>query len=215
MPRTDIRFHPVVAALYDPVQCYFERFQAPGHRTYLADGLNGRVLEIGVGTGAMLPYYEQVASERVVFHGVEPDPGMWRRTSRALDDHEVSMELLSARVEALPYDDDTFDYVIECGLLCSVPSIDEAFEEIHRVLKPEGEFRYFDHVRSDGFVGKSQDALTPLWRRIGGNCHLNRRIHPRLDACSFFEVEEGERLSVGHWPIREFVRGTATPAGAS
>lgn len=206
MSKTDIRFHPVVAALYDPVQLYFERFQAPEHRQYLANRLEGNVLEIGVGTGAMIPYYE----EGTVVHGVEPDPGMWRRTRQKAAESEISMELVCGRAEALPYEDETFDYVIESGLFCSVPSIEPVLEEIHRVLVPNGEFRFFDHVRSGGIVGRSQDALTPLWRTIGGNCHLNRRVQPVLEECSLICVEEIDHYPVGYWPVRKFVRGSAT-----
>lgn len=211
MSTPDIRFHSVVAALYDPVQHYFERFQAPAHRRYLANGVDGTVLEIGVGTGAMLPYYENGAHTGRVIHGVEPDPGMWRRTREKIARSELAMELLSGRVEALPYQNDTFDYVIESGLLCSVPSIDMALDEIQRVLAPDGEFRFFDHVRSAGLVGRSQDVLTPLWRRIGGNCHLNRQVQPILEARSDFRLEALEHHPVGYWPIRTFVRGIAVP----
>lgn len=197
MPESDFRFHSAVAALYDPVQAYFERFQAPEHRRYLTESIEGRVLEIGVGTGAMFSYYDGIDAEPVV-HGVEPDPGMWRRARGKLEAHETSVELVCGRAEALPYEDETFDYVIECGLLCSVGCVSAALKEIHRVLTPDGEFRFFDHVRSDGVVGRSQDALTPLWRKIGGNCHLNRSIQPALQHCETARIEEIDRLSVGY-----------------
>ncbi|MEY7850155.1 class I SAM-dependent methyltransferase [Natrarchaeobius sp. A-rgal3] len=212
MSKSEIRFHPTVAALYDPVQIYFERFQAPAHRTYLADGLEGSVLEIGVGTGAMVPYYDSESDPAVDVYGVEPDPGMWRRAQATVAEHDVTMTVISGRGETLPFADETFDYVIESGLFCSVPSIDAVLEEIARVLKPDGEFRFFDHVRSEGLVGRSQDALTPLWRQIGGNCHLDRTILKTLEESEFVRVESAERRQVGHWPIRTFVRGIATPA---
>ncbi|RQG96418.1 class I SAM-dependent methyltransferase [Natrarchaeobius chitinivorans] len=211
MSRDDIRFHPAVAALYDPIQVYFERFQAPPHRTYLANGLEGTVLEIGVGTGAMVPYYEDTVEDGTRIYGVEPDPGMWRRSQAAIEERDVPMEVICGRGERLPFDDGTFDYVLECGLFCSVPSIDTVLDEIGRVLEPDGEFRFFDHVRSNGLLGYSQDALTPLWRRIGGNCHLDRRILPTLEENDSVRIETVERRRVGHWPIRTFVRGTATP----
>lgn len=103
MSMPDIRFHPVVAALYDPVQHYFERFQAPPHRRFLANGVDGTVLEIGVGTGSMLPYYEGGANKGRVIHGVEPDPGMWQQTRDKIANSTVAMKLLSGRVEVLPY----------------------------------------------------------------------------------------------------------------
>lgn len=213
MAGDEIGFHPVVAALYDPVQWYFERVQAPEHRAYLAAGLDGRVLEIGVGTGAMLPYYEGEIESGADIHGVEPDPTMWQRAREKIADSTVDMRLVSARGESLPYEDDSFDYVVECGVFCSVPSIPPMLSEVARVLRDEGEFRFLDHVRSDGLVGRSQDALTPLWRRIGGNCHLNRRVRPLLEMSDRLTLEEFDRPTIGYWPIREFARGTATLSG--
>lgn len=205
-----IRFHPVVAALYDPVQAYFERFQAPAHREYLADGLDGRVLEIGFGTGPMVPYYESGAEPGAAFHAVEPDPGMYQQGRERIAESDVDLELVCARGESLPYPDDTFEYVIECGVCCSVPAIEPMLAEIARVLRPGGEFRFLDHVRSEGVVGKSQDLLTPLWRSFGGNCHLNRRVRPVLEGVDGLEITECSTPTIGYWPIREFVRGTAT-----
>ena len=101
--------------------------------------------------------------------------------------------------------------MIECGLLCSVPAIEPVLTELHRVLAPDGEFRFFDHARSDGIVGRSQDALTPLWRTIGGNCHLSRQVGSSLDDSALLDVREINRLRVGDRPIRTFVRGTAIP----
>lgn len=213
MPGSTIRFHPAIAALYDPVQVYFERYQAPPHRTWMADGLDGRVLEIGVGTGAMVPYYADHADDGVELHGAEPDPGTWRQASERVEDADVSMALHGARGESLHFDDGTFDHVLETGVFCSIPSLEAALVEIERVLAPGGEFRFFDHVRSTGVVGRSQDLLTPLWRRIGGNCHLNREVEPVLAAHDGLEVVACERRSVGHWPVREFVLGRATVIG--
>lgn len=209
MASGDIRFHPVVAAVYDPVQTYFEWRQAPPHRRYLTRGLEGRVLEVGVGTGAMYPYYSSEAG--IELHGVEPDPGMRRQAEKKLAGVDVGMKLVEARVEALPYPSDSFDHVVECGVLCSAPDVEAALREVGRVLKPEGEFRFLDHVRSPGVVGWTQDALTPLWRWFGGNCHLNRRLQGVLEDSSALHVTELDRPTVGIWPIRKFVRGKAEP----
>lgn len=209
MSGETIRFHPVVAALYDPVQAYFERFQAPAHREYLAEGLGGRVLEIGFGTGPMMSYYESGAESGAAFHAVEPDPGMYQQARETVADSEVDLELVCARGEALPYPDETFDAVVECGVCCSVPAIEPMLAEITRVLRPDGGFRFLDHVRSEGAIGKSQDLLTPLWRSFGGNCHLNRRVKPVVESVDGLEITDCSTPTIGYWPIREFVRGTA------
>lgn len=207
----DVQFNRVVAALYDPVQAYFERVQAPVHRSYLGRDLSGTVLEIGVGTGSMIPYYERHAATSTVLHGVEPDPLVRRQAEEKLRESDCEMTLLPGDGQSLPYEDGTFDAVVECGVLCSVPDVDRMLGEVARVLAPGGEFRFLDHVRSGGIVGRSQDLLTPLWRRIGGNCHLDRAIGSAIEESDRLVVEDLDRPTIGHWPIREFVRGTAVP----
>lgn len=209
MADEEIRFHPAVARIYDPIQVYFERVQAPPHRRTLAAGLSGDVLEVGVGTGAMIPYYAEHADDSLDLHGVEPDPGMYRRARETAAAHGVRIDLVCARGEHLPFADDRFDAVVESAVLCSAPDVPAALSEVARVLAPGGEFRFFDHVRSPGLVGRSQDVLTPLWRRVGGNCHLNREVAPSIAACEGLTIQSLERPTVGHWPIRDFVRGVA------
>ncbi|MFC7195839.1 class I SAM-dependent methyltransferase [Halosimplex aquaticum] len=159
----------------------------------------------------MAPYYATALDPEANLHGVEPDPGMRARARETFAESGVDVSLVSARGERLPYADDAFDYVVECGVFCSVPEMESMLAEIARVLRPDGEFRFLDHVRSDGLVGRSQDALTPLWRRIGGNCHLNRRVQPVIEASERLRIVEADTPTVGYWPIREFARGTATP----
>lgn len=212
MAEEKIRYHPAVARLYDPAQTYFERVQGPPHRRALASGLSGDVLEIGVGTGAMIPYFAEHAGGSICLHGVEPDPGMFRQARETVAAHDLQMGLTRARAEDLPYSDDSFDAVVESGVFCSAPDVPAALAEIARVLAPDGEFRFFDHVRSPGLIGRSQDLLTPLWRRMGGNCHLNREVKPQITACEGLVIRNCERSTVGHWPVRQFVRGVAVPA---
>lgn len=206
----DIRFHPTVSRFYDVFQIYFERYQAPEHRRYLADDLEGRVLELGFGTGVMLPYYDEADHDPKI-HAVEPDPGMREQASEKASSSDVEVDQTAAVAENLPYKSNCFDHVVECGLLCSAPEPDSVFTEVSRVLRPDGEFRFLDHVRSPGWIGVSQDKLTPIWKRIGGNCHLDREIAPMLQRHPDIEVTEIDHLSIGHWPIREFVRGKAQP----
>jgi len=80
------------------------------------------------------------------------------------------------------------------------------------VLATDGQFRFFEHVRSPGLVGRSQDFLTPLRRRLGGNCHLNRELLPQVADHPALALVEAETHTAGHYPIREFARGRAGPA---
>jgi ubiquinone/menaquinone biosynthesis C-methylase UbiE len=208
MADHSIRFHPVIARIYDPINVYFERVQVPEHREWLADDLSGRVLEIGYGSGAMFPYYE---SADATIHGLEPDPHMRQQAGDKREDGEAAFEGIAGRVESIPYEDDTFDVVVASCVFCSVPRVEPAFAEIARVLQPDGEFRLFDHVRSRGPLGRAQDALTPLWRTVGGNCHLNRRLERAIVKSESLELRESEKHTVGIFPIREFLRAIAVP----
>lgn len=202
------RFNPWIAGLYDYLNLYFEHSQAPPHRQYLASELSGTVLEIGVGTGAMLPYIEPAAAVET-YYGVEPDPMMRRQSRTRLAETTIGGEVIAARAENLPFSDDSIDTVLASCVFCSIPDVASSLSEIARVLDRDGEFRFFEHVRSPGIIGRSQDYLTPLWRRFGGNCHLNREFVPQVKRHGSLELTDVEYHTSGHYPIREFVRGRA------
>jgi len=206
-----VRFHPWIARLYDYINLYFEHRQAPRHREYLASGATGTVVEIGAGTGTMLPYLDREATLDT-YCAVEPDRGMREQLVRRLDAVAFEGSAVAARAERLPCADDSVDTVVASCVFCSIPDVDGALAEIGRVLAPDGEVRFFEHVRSPGLVGRSQDLLTPLWARAGGNCPLNRQFLPRVAAHPALELVEAETHTAGHYPIREFARGRAGPA---
>lgn len=207
----DIQFHPWIARLYDYINCYFEHRQAPPHREYLARGCTGTVLEIGIGTGTMLPYLD--ASEPpACYYGVEPDPGMRRQAHERLAAVSFDGEIVAGVAEHLPIRTDSVDTVLVSCVFCSIPDVARALGEITRVLAPDGQVRFFEHVRSSGIVGRSQDYLTPLWRRLGGNCHLNREFLDAVEDHPGLTLTEAEYHTSGHYPIREFVRGYAIPS---
>lgn len=210
MTDDSMRFHPWIAAVYDHLNVYFEHAQAPPHRNYLADGLSGRILEIGPGTGSMFPYYDTADGESNVYHGVEPDPTMRQQAAQSATGVAADVTLTAGRAESLPYVDDSFDYCISSCVFCSISDPVAALDEIARVLVDGGEFRFFEHVRSDGPVGYTQDYLTPIWRRFGGNCHLNRELAPLLFDNGQFTITDAAKYAVGHYPIRLFLRGSAT-----
>jgi len=204
------RFHPWIARLYDYINLYFEHSQAPPHREYLARDLSGVVVEIGSGTGTMLPYFE-AAGFSGRYYGVEPDPEMRRQSTARLRETTFPGAILGGRAERLPLADDTVDTVVASCVFCSIPDIRGALSEIARVLAPDGEVRFFEHVRSPGLVGRSQALLTPVWRRFGGNCHLDREFLPEVESHPDLTLAEAEYHTTGHYPIREFVRGHAGP----
>lgn len=206
--------HPVFARLYDRLNRSSEASLFPDHRRYLSAGLSGTVLEIGVGTGAMFPYYHEVARTEpdLELHGIEPDPHMRRQAVDRAGELDLAIALVEARAEALPFDDQVFDHVIAPLSLCSVARLEAGLEEIGRVLEPAGELRFFEHVRSPGLRGRVQGVASPYWRPLAGGCHIDRRTDRRIG--ERFDLQEYEVFDIGDigtFPVKRFVRGRARP----
>lgn len=200
--------HPVFAACYDLCP---EPEELEAQRAYLARDLSGRVLELGCGTGDMFPYVvDGAAGDRddLEYHAIEPDPHMRKRAADAARDSGLAVDLRDARAESLPYPDESFDVVLAGVVFCTVQDPDAALEEVARVLKPGGEFRFLEHVRADGWRGSGQKLLDPLWQRAAGGCHLTRETVERFVGHEALAVEEVDRLDVGVFPATPVVRGT-------
>ncbi|WP_413805555.1 class I SAM-dependent methyltransferase [Streptomyces sp. OE57] len=177
-------------------------------RTAMFSGLTGRVLEVGAGSGANLPYY--TSADDVV--AVEPASEMRRRLTERARTAPSAVEVVDAWAERLPLPDDTFDHVVCTLVLCTVLDPDAALAEIRRVLKPGGQLVFFEHVRSSGAVGLTQDLLAPLWRRVAGGCHANRRLLTILGKNGFqVRVEQILRPWPRYPTNTPYVRGTAVP----
>ncbi|CCQ33612.1 ubiquinone-menaquinone biosynthesis methyltransferase protein [Halorhabdus tiamatea SARL4B] len=194
--------HPLFAAIYDPAMAHAERTILEPHREYLAKGLSGTVLDLGAGTGAMFPYFDEAAT----VHATEPDRHMRRRARERVQDGE-RVELHDAGAADLPFPDDHFDAVVSSMVFCTVPDVEGALSEVRRVLRPGGEFRFLEHVADDGWRERVQTAVAPAWKRVAGGCHLTRRTASRFAGDDAFDVVEMDRFELGVTPVRPFVRG--------
>lgn len=211
---SDSLAHRLFAAIYDPVMALPERVSLPPHRRYLVDGLSGRVLDVGAGTGANFPYLAQRATETTLeVHAVEPDPHMRRRASEAARETGLPVELCDAGAEALPYDDNSFDAALAGIVFCTIPDAEGALDELARVLRPGGELRFLEHVRAGGFEGRLQALVEPVWKRIAGGCHVTRDTVGLFADHEAFDVVEVERVGFGLFPVKPFVRGTLVRRG--
>lgn len=186
---TASRGHRLFAALWDFATRHEGRRERRV-REWVAAGARGRVLEIGVGVGANWRYLR----DDVDYSGIEPDPYMLRRAKHHRKEAQRNLDLVEAPAERLPFADRTFDTVFTTLTLCSVSDLQESLAEVSRVLKPGGEFRYWEHVRPEGRIGRTAfDLLTPAWRRIGAGCHPNRETEAALRAAGFV-IEQSHRV---------------------
>ena len=167
----------------------------------------GRVLELGVGTGASLGFYGDAVEELV---GIDPHPGVLERArerSRRLAEGGAGVPhrvvLTQADAQRLPYDDATFDTVVAFLTLCSVPDPDAAAREIRRVLKPGGRLLVMEHVRAEpgSRTARWQDRLDPLWTRAAVGCHLNRDTAGVLEAAGFETAPLDRYREDGEWAL--------------
>jgi ubiquinone/menaquinone biosynthesis C-methylase UbiE len=180
----------------------------PQRRETLAP-LRGHVLEIGFGTGLNLPYYPNQVMRLTAIDCVRMLP---TRVSRRIADARMPVEQLQLDAgERLPFEDETFDGVVTTFTLCSIREVESALAEVRRVLKPEGQYVFLEHGRSDDpRVAKRQDFFNPIEKLIGCGCHINRPID-RLIRESHFEIVTLDRYLMPRVPriLGETYRGLA------
>jgi ubiquinone/menaquinone biosynthesis C-methylase UbiE len=150
-------------------------------RRELIGQASGLTLELGMGSGANLPYYTKEVS-RVV--GLEPCAAVVATAKRRLSDWgakgalqtETSIfEFHVGGSESLSFPDNSFDTVIACLVFCTIPDAKSAATEMYRVLKPGGKLLFYEHVSSpDALMSRIQRAVNPLWKIFACGCHLTR-----------------------------------------
>ena len=135
----------------------------------------GRVLEIGMGTGRNLPFYDRSRITQLV--GVDPALQMHRLARRRSEKAGIDVELVGLSAERLPLPDESFDTVVCTYTLCSIPDPAAALYEVRRVLKPGGQFLFCEHGRApDASLAQWQQRIEPLWKPLAGGCHLTRDV---------------------------------------
>jgi len=153
---------------------------------------HGRVLEVGIGSGKNLPYYNSSRVEQLT--GIDPMERLWMRRETDLSSLGFEVVYIKESAEQMPFEDNFFHTVVSTSTLCSIKNIEEALKEIHRVLKPDGRLLFAEHgAAPDLSLSRRQDFLNPVWKRIGGGCNLNRDIPGLLRDAGFScdGLEEG------------------------
>ncbi|MED4599691.1 class I SAM-dependent methyltransferase [Paenibacillus validus] len=172
---------------------YYDRLMQPLEtkifgriRKQLLSKAKGKVLEIGSGTGINFLYYE--FADQVI--AIEPDPMMLEQSLIKAREATVPIEVVPGDAQNLPYPTNSFDSIVGTLVLCTIPDPAKALAEIHRVCKPEGTILIFEHVRLNHLVlGKIQDWLTPVWKRLCVGCHLNRNTLETVEQAGFRVVQ--------------------------
>jgi ubiquinone/menaquinone biosynthesis C-methylase UbiE len=198
--------NPLVANLYDAVMYLPEKHMLGYHRDYLVEDIDGPVLDVGAGTGAMFPYFTDLAADHDLY-AVEPDPHMRTQAIQKATEVDLDIDIAGAGAADLPYDADTFETVIASFVFCTIPDIGTALDEIARVLKPGGEFRFVEHVRGSRTLGTVHDLLTPGWYHVAGGCHLNRQTGDLFMLDDRFETIDFRRYDDGLTGVMPIVRG--------
>jgi len=144
----------------------------------------GRVLEIGMGSGLNIPFYDPARVELV--WGLEPSEGMRRKAQARVAQAGFDIEWLSLPGEEIPLDDDSADTVLLTYTLCTIADFRGALAQMRRVLKPGGRLLFSEHgAAPDAGVRKWQDRINPIWKKIAGGCNINREVPGALEEAGF------------------------------
>ena len=156
-------------------------------RKDLLKNVEGNVLEIGFGTGLNLPHYPAPVHK---ITALDPHLRTHRLTQKRLRASKIEVSHCTHTGEKLPFPDHAFDSVVTTFTLCSIPDVLSALREIHRVLKPHGKFFFLEHGLSPNpMMARWQHRFTPLQKKLGGGCHLDRNITALIKKSSF-DVQE-------------------------
>ena len=179
------------------------------YRNRVVSAAEGHVLEIGIGSGRNLPFYSRKVA-RVI--GLDPSPKLLSMARANLRADLGLCEFIEGSAEAIPLQNESVDTVVTTWTLCSIPDAHQALRETRRILRPGGRLLFVEHGRApDPGVRRWQDHLTPVWKRLGGGCHLNRPIEKLIEGAGF----QFDRFESGYMhgpnPMTFMYEGSAHP----
>jgi SAM-dependent methyltransferase len=215
MTTTADRPHPLFARMYLRMATSAEERGATEHRRRLLEGTRGRVLEVGAGQGLNFAHYPPEVNEVVA---IEPEPTLRARAADAAAAAPVPVRVEPGVADGLRFDDGSFDAAVVSLVLCSVPDQDQALAELHRVIRPGGELRFYEHViarrQPKRLILQAADR-SGLWPLIAGGCHPARDTGAAMERAGF-TIRRSERFPFAasrFEPAIPHILGTAERTG--
>jgi ubiquinone/menaquinone biosynthesis C-methylase UbiE len=172
---------------------------------------HGRVLEIGVGSGLNLSFYDKSKVDKVL--GLDPSPELNVMARKRAAEAGVDVDWLALSSERIPLPDSSVDSIVITYTMCTIPDIHTALLEMRRVMKTGARMHFSEHgIAPDESVRRWQDRLNPLWNRIAGGCNMNRNI-PRMLEDAGLHIDEIETMYLpGPKPLTYNYWGSASRA---
>jgi SAM-dependent methyltransferase len=184
--------HPIFARFYQRFAAAAMEKGEAEFRRELLEGVTGRVIEVGAGHGLNFPLYPSTVTEVVA---VEPEAILRGAAERAAAEAPVPVTVIDGVADALPVEDAAFDVGVASLVLCSVPEQGSALRELHRVIRPDGELRFYEHVVAQApRFARVQHLADPVWTRFAGGCHVDRDTAGAIEAAGF-AIERMRRFS--------------------
>tara|TARA_B100000900_G_C20579230_1_gene716724 strand:- start:278 stop:898 length:621 start_codon:yes stop_codon:yes gene_type:complete len=158
----------------------------------------GKVLEIGIGSGLNLPFYDKTKIDEI--WGLDPSEELSEMAKKVADQESMEVNFISSGAEEIPLPDNHFDSVLVTYTMCTIPEVQRANNEIRRVLKNNGKMIFCEHGEApDQNIRKWQNRINPIWGKIAGGCNINRNI-PSLIQQAGFDIIELEEMYLPNTP---------------
>ena len=179
------------------------------YRRRVVSQAQGRVLEIGIGSGLNLPLYGPRVESIL---GLDPAPRLIDMAQEAANRSTIPVTLITGSAQAIPIDAGSIDTLVTTWTLCTVPDAMMALRDMRRVLTPNGQLLFVEHGSApEANVCKWQNCLNPVWKKIAGGCHLNRPIRTLIEEAGFRMIRLDTGYAKGPRPMTFFYEGCAAP----
>ncbi len=163
---------------------------------------SGNVLEIGIGSGLNLPFYNNNKVKHLT--AIDPSEDIWNKNVVDTESLSFEFEFIKAFAENIPVDSNAFDSVVITYTICTIPDTHKALTEIRRVLKSGGKLIFCEHGKApDRAIEKWQNVVNPLWKYFGGGCNLNRDV-PAIIKGNGFKMTKMETMYIPGWKPASF-----------